>query len=293
MQQDLRRGALFAVGSAAALAVSATCIKAASAQVPNAMIVFVRSLLGLLLMLPWLVNAGLAQARTAKLGGHLWRAGFGVASMYCYFHSLGSLALAEAVLLTYSMPLYVPLIAWLWLGERPPRGSLPSAGLGLIGIALIVKPGVDGLIAPAALSGAASGFLAAAAMVSIRRISATEPPARIVFYFMLTATVITALPLPWQWQTPPVASLPLLVGIGVTATLGQWLVTKAYAAAPAARIGPFTYSAVVFAGLLGWLLWGERPDAWSMLGILLVIASCLLAVLPARRAPVLAPMPET
>lgn len=292
MQQDLRRGALFAVGSAAALAISATCIKAASAQVPNAMVVFVRSLLGLLLMLPWLINAGLAQARTTKLGGHLWRAGFGVLSMYCYFHSLGSLALAEAVLLTYSMPLYVPFIAWIWLGERPPRGSLPSAGLGLIGIALIVKPGVDGLIAPAALSGAASGFLAAAAMVSIRRISATEPPARIVFYFMLTATAITALPLPWQWQTPPLASLPLLIGIGVTATLGQWLVTKAYAAAPAARIGPFTYSAVVFAGLLGWLLWGERPDAWSMLGILLVIASCLLALLPARRATVIVAAPE-
>ena len=292
MQQDLRRGALFAVGSAAALAVSATCIKAASAQVPNVMIVFARSLVGLLLMLPWLLRGGFMQARTGKLGGHLWRAGFGVASMYCYFHSLGSLALAEAVLLTYSMPLYVPFIARVWLGERPPRGSLPSSLLGLLGIALIVKPGVDGLIAPAALSGAASGFLAAAAMVSIRRISGSEPPARLVFYFMLTATAVTALPLPWQWQTPPLASLPLLLGIGATATLGQWLVTKAYAAAPAARIGPFTYSAVVFAGAFGWLLWGERPDRWSLLGILLVIASCLLALLPARGTQPIEGLPE-
>lgn len=285
MQTDLRRGALYAVASAAALAVSATCIKAASASVPNGMIVFLRSGLGLALMLPWLLRNGFAGIRTVRLGGHLWRALFGVASMYCYFHAIGKLSLAEAVLLTYSMPLYVPFIAWAWLGERPSRAAFPSALLGLVGIALIVKPGVGGFASVAALIGAVSGFAAASAMVSIRRISDTEPATRIVFYFMLTATAITALPLPWVWQTPTPASLPLLVAIGATATLGQWFVTKAYAAAPAAQIGPFTYSAVVFAGVLGWLIWGEAPDLSSAIGIALVIASCLLAVLPSSRVP--------
>lgn len=284
MQENLRRGALFAVASAAALAVSATCIKAASASVPNGVIVFMRSGLGLALMLPWLLRRGSAGIRTRRLGGHLWRALFGVASMYCYFYAISQLSLAEAVLLTYSMPLYVPFIAWLWLGERPSKAAFPSALLGLVGIGLIVKPGVGGFASIAALVGAISGLAAAAAMVSIRRITNTEPATRIVFYFMLTATTITALPLPWVWQTPPTGSLPILVAIGATATLGQWLVTKAYAAAPAAQIGPFTYSAVVFAGLLGWLIWGEQPDRISVLGILLVIGSCLLAIVPARRA---------
>lgn len=291
MQENLRRGALFAVASAAALAVSATCIKAASASVPNGVIVFMRSGLGLALMLPWLLRRGSAGIRTRRLGGHLWRALFGVASMYCYFYAIGQLSLAEAVLLTYSMPLYVPFIAWLWLGERPSKAAFPSALLGLVGIGLIVKPGVGGFASIAALVGAISGLAAAAAMVSIRRITNTEPATRIVFYFMLTATTITALPLPWVWQTPPTGSLPILVAIGATATLGQWLVTKAYAAAPAAQIGPFTYSAVVFAGLLGWLIWGEQPDRTSVLGILLVIGSCLLAIVPARRAPPAAALP--
>lgn len=279
MSPNLRRGALYAVASAATLAVSATCIKAAAVDVPNGVIVFLRSALGLALLLPWLLRRGRTAVHTARLGGHIWRALFGVLAMYCYFYAIGHLSLAEAVLLTYSMPLYVPFIAWAWLGERPPRSAVPAAALGLIGIALIVKPGVDGLASFGALIGAVSGFAAALAMVSIRRISNTEPATRIVFYFLFIATAITALPLPWVWQTPTWSSLPLLIGVGITATLGQWLVTKAYSAAPAAQIGPFTYSAVVFAGALGWLLWDEQPDRWSLLGIALVMASCLLTLL--------------
>ena len=282
MQQDIRRGAIFAIASAAALAVSATCIKAAAQDVPNGVIVFFRSAIGLALLLPWLLRGGVAMIRTQKLGGHLWRALFGVGSMYCFFYAIGHLSLAEAVLLTYSMPLYVPFIAWAWLGERPPPASFPSALLGLIGIGLIVKPGVAGFASFAALVGTFSGLAAASAMVSIRRISSTEPPTRVVFYFMLAATLITAVPLPWLWQAPPPAAWPWLLGIGVSATLGQLLLTRAYSAAPAARVGPFTYSTVIFAGALGWLAWNETPDRWSALGIALVIGSCLLALAPGR-----------
>jgi len=287
MRQNLRRGAAYAVASAASLAISATCIKAAAQYgVPNAVTVFFRSSVGLSLMLPWLLRNGFSGVRTQKLGGHLWRAMFGLLSMYCYFYAIARLSLAEAVLLTYSMPLYVPFIAWLWLREKPSPTSLPSAIVGLIGIALIVKPGVAGFASLTALIGAVSGFAAAMAMVSIRRITNTEPASRVVFYFMLTATAVSSLPLPWSWQMPSTPAWLILVAVGASATLGQLLITKAYASAPAAQIGPFTYSSVVVAGLLGWLLWDEKPDVVSLAGIVLVICSCLLALYPARsRAP--------
>jgi len=293
MHQNLRRGASYAIASAAALAVSATCIKAAAQYgVPNSLAVFFRSSIGLALLLPWVLRRGFSGLRTKKLGGHLWRALFGLLSMYCYFYAIARLSLAEAVLLTYSMPLYVPFIAWAWLGERPAPGSLPSALIGLIGITLIVKPGVAGFASLTALIGAISGFAAAMAMVSIRRITDTEPATRIVFYFMLTATAVSALPLPWFWQTPPVSVWLLLLAIGASATLGQLFVTRAYAAAPAAQIGPFTYSSVVFAGLLGWMLWDEKPDALSLFGIGLVLCSCLLAIKPSRRVAAVQAAPE-
>lgn len=284
MTDDLRRGALFAVAAAAAMAVGATCVKGASASLPSTMIVFFRALFGLALMLPWLIRGGRRAWQTKRLGGHAWRTLFGIISMYGYFYSISHLPLAEAVLLTYTMPLFAPFIGWLWLGERPPASALPAALIGLAGIALIVKPGSAGLASIAALIGALSGVSAGAAMIGIRRISNTEPAPRIVFYFLLMSTGITALPLHWSWQMPAATGWLWLGGVATAATGGQLLLTRAYASAPAAFIGPFTYTSVIFAGALGWAIWGEAPDLWSLAGIVLVIGSCALALWPAKSA---------
>lgn len=273
---------MFAVAAAAAMAVGATCVKGAAATVPGTMIVFFRALIGLLLMLPWLIRGGRQAWRTKRIDGHIWRSAFGIVSMYGYFHAIGHLPLAEAVLLTYTMPLFAPFIGWLWLGERPPNSALPAALIGLAGIILIVKPGTTGLTSAAAMIGALSGVSAAAAMIGIRRISDTEPASRIVFYFLLMSTFLTAAPLGWTWQTPTAPAWLWLLGVGVFATGGQLLLTRAYGSAPAAFVGPFTYTSVIFAGALGWALWGEAPDLWSLAGIALVIGSCLLTLLPSR-----------
>lgn len=276
-RDDLRRGAAFAVLAAAAFAAMAACVKAASATVGNEVVVFFRSVVGLAVLLPWLLRHGAAAVRTSRPGGHLWRAAFGVGAMYCFFYAIAHLHLAEAILLTYSTPLFIPFIAWLWIRELPPPVTLPAVALGLVGIALIVKPGAELFGSGASLAGVLSGVLAAAAMVSIRRMSDTEPAPRIVFYFSALSSVISAVPLLWAWRTPSGAALALLVATGVLATLGQLCLTRAYSLAPAARIGAFTYVAVVFGGLIGWALWNERPDAASLLGMALVVACCLLA----------------
>lgn len=279
MRDNLRRGALHAVLAAAAFSAMGVCIKLAAATTPNAVIVFVRCAVSLCILLPWLLRRGGPGIRTHRLGGHLWRAGFGILAMYAFFYAIARLPLAEAILLTYSTPLWIPFIAWAWIGEKPAAVAFPAALLGLIGIALIVKPGVHPIDPVAGLVGAASGVLAGCAMVSIRRISDTEPPARIVFYFALMGTAIASLPLIWAWTPPSPSALALLVGAGLLATLGQIHLTRAYGCAPAALISPFTYVAVPISAALGWLLWNERPDAWSALGALLVIATCVLVSL--------------
>ena len=274
---NLPLGALFAVLAAASFSVMAAGVKVAARDVGSEQIVFFRCATSLLVLLPWLLRHGASAIRTQRLGGHLWRAAFGTCAMYLFFYALAHLHLAEAILLTYSTPLFIPFIAWLWIHEPPPPVIFPAVALGLIGIALIARPGAGLGVSPASVAGVLSGVCAAAAMVSIRRIADTEPAARVVFYFSVVSTLIAAVPLAWAWAPLSVSTLLLLLGIGVLATLGQLCLTRAYALAPAARIGAFTYIAVVFGGLLGWMLWDETPDAASALGMALVIGCCLLA----------------
>src|SRR5262245_59578871 len=245
---NMRLGALFAAMAALSFSVMAAGVKVAAREVPGELIVFFRCAVSLLVLLPWLLRHGAAAIRTQRLAGHLWRALFGTCAMYLFFYALAHLHLAEAILLTYSTPLFIPFIAWAWIDEPPPPVIFPAVALGLIGIALIARPGAGLGISPASAAGVLSGICGAGAMVSIRRIADTEPAPRIVFYFSVVSTAIAAVPLAWSWSPMSGAMLGLLVGVGVLATLGQLCLTRAYALAPAARVGAFTYVSVVFGG---------------------------------------------
>lgn len=277
MSDHLRRAALHATAAAASFACMGALAKATAQQgVSEALIVFVRNVVGVIALLPWVLRHGRRSLYTQRFSGHLWRALFGLLGMYSLFYALAHLPLAEALLLNYASPLFIPFIAWMVLAERPPAMMIPAAVLGLLGVVLIVKP-VSLQLSLAAWIGAASGIFAACAMVSLRRISNTEPAQRVVFYFSAIGVVVSAIPLLWFAQSPTWTQLPWMVATGLAATNGQLQLTKAYGFAPAARVGAMGYSAVIFAGLLGWLGWGDQPDVWTVLGALLVISTCVLA----------------
>jgi drug/metabolite transporter (DMT)-like permease len=263
------RGAALMLSAALLFAAMAAGIKFISQTLPGEMVVFFRNLFGLVALAPWILRHGWLSLGTRRPWGHVARSGAGLAAMYCYFFALGHLSLAEAVLLNYSMPLFIPFIAWWWLGEHVAPRLWGAIGIGFLGIVLILKPGLS-LFSPVSLVGLAAGMLGATAMVGIRRLTRTEPAFRIVFYFSLLATIVSALPLLWRWQTPrPDLWLPLL-GIGALATIAQILMTRAYAEAPAAAVGPFIYATVVFAALAGWGFWGEGVDLISLVGAVFV-----------------------
>jgi drug/metabolite transporter (DMT)-like permease len=276
-RDDPKQAATLLFASSALFATAGAAVKVASARVPSEMVVFFRSFFGLVVLLPWLASAGLEGLRTPFPRQQVTRALAGLAAMYCFFYAIAHLPLAEAILLNYCSPLFIPFIAWAWLGEPIPPRIGWAASVGFVGISLILKPGL-GFFSPAALVGVCSAMLTAVAMVSIRGLARYEPTTRIVFYFGAVCTLASTLPLIWSWRTPSPGTLGLLVLVGVLATSGQWLLTRAYALAPAARVGPFTYSTVVFAALLGWGFWGEVPDGLSALGAILVCAAGVLAI---------------
>jgi len=253
---------------------------------PNAAVVFFRSAIGFAALVPVLPRLGRGGLATVHVGQHLVRSLAGLAAMYCYFYAIGHMRLADAVLLNYSLPLFMPFIAWLWLQEPIPEGLWQGLALGFAGIGLILKPGLS-LFNPVALVGLAAAVLAALAQVGVRRLTETEPVTRIVFYFGLISTSVSAIPLIGAWKTPPTTLWGTLLVLGLCATAAQLLLTQAYSHAPAAQVGPFIYAAVPFAALLDGLLFGQWPDALSVTGAVLVVGAGILILrgMPATGAP--------
>lgn len=293
MQHDhLSRGAAYMLAAALLFAGVSAIIKYVALSVPNEMVVFFRNLFGLVAFAPWILRHGPRYYATRHMGSHLVRALTGLTAMYCYFYAISRLPLAEAVLLNYSAPLFIPLAALLWVGESFSQRLWWPILIGFAGIGLILKPGLS-LLAPMALIGVAAGIFSALAMAGIRKLTRSEPATRIVFYFSLFATLGSAVPLLWAWQTPPAGLWLLLVLIGIVSTAAQILLTRAYAHAPAAKVGPFSYGTVVFAALFGWALWNEVPDALSGAGTLLVIAAGVLTIrIGGKKTAPVAEMPD-
>ncbi len=274
----LLRAAGYALLASLLFAGMGVAVRYASDELSTAMVVFLRNFFGLLALLPWLVQSrGLQALGTCRLPAHLMRAIAGLTAMYCFFYALANLHLAEAVILNYSSPLFVALFALLLLGEHANRRLVTAIVIGLLGVGLIIKPG-SGVWSPAALIGMASGVFAALAMVGIRHMSATEPTRRIVFYFCLFGTLFSAVPMLWAWQMPPLEILAAMALAGTGATAAQLLLTKSYSLVPAAMVGPYTYSSVIFAAIFGWLLWGEIPGPSSFAGAALIVIAGIMTL---------------
>jgi drug/metabolite transporter (DMT)-like permease len=280
---DLPRGAVFMTAAGLFFAGMGMSVKLASASLGSAQVVFIRNALGLVALVPWLVALGEGGLRTSRLPNHLLRGVLGLLNMYCLFYAISRLRLADAILLNYSTPLIMPLVERFWLGEPLPRRVWAPIALGFVGIALVLKPGV-GVFQPAAAVAFAAAVFGATAQVGVRRLTATEPPTRIVFYFALISTAISTVPAVPAWKWPPAALWSVLAAMGVLATLGQMSLTRAYAQAPAAQVGPFIYTSVVFAALLEWLLLHNVPDGLSVAGAVLVTAAGALALRLQARA---------
>lgn len=271
--------------------VMSVLVKLAGQRIPSQEIVLVRGVVTLALSV-WLVR----RARLSPWGNNrrllLVRGLLGFAALSCFYYSLTHLPIAEATVIQYLNPVFTAVLAAVLLGER--IGWLGAAGVlaGLAGVALVARPAVvfGGLAVPldavavgVALGGAA---LSAGAYVAVRRLSATEHPLVIVFYFPLVtvpATIPTLLTGGAVW--PTALEWAMLIGVGVSTQIGQVYLTRGLALEAAGRAMTVGYSQILFAAAWGFLLFGETPDVWLGAGAMLVIGGTL-AVALRREIPV-------
>ncbi len=275
--QNVLLGTLLIVLAFLWVAVMSAFGKAAS-TVPTAVVVLFQNGISLVLLLPWALRHGVGALRTQRLPLHVVRAISGLLSQALFFFAVKNMSLVGAVLLVNAAPLFIPFVALVWM--RTPITWVVSSGLviGFIGVLLILRPSPALLADPAALLAVAAALCSAIALVSVNRLSTTDKPDAILFYYFLISTLAAAPFAAFAWRTPTGAEWGYLAGIGVFMALAQLFIILAYERATADRLSPFNYSVVVFSGLIGWLVWGNVPDALALVGIVLVCAGGIVSI---------------
>ena len=287
-QQNLLVGALLVVTAEFCMASMGAMVKLLGETMPNEMAVFARNLAGLLVLLPVLLTRHDFALKTDCLHLHLLRSLAGLSAMYCFFYAIIHLPLADSMLLKMTAPLFMPIIAIIWLSEGISHWTVLALLLGFAGVWVILGPA--GEANWAMLVGIAGGFLAAVAKVSIRRLSRTEPNLRVVTYFALVGTIVSAVPAVFSWKTPAINGIWLMVAIGLVGTLGQLALTRAYSISNAGKVAPLTYFSVIFGGIYGFVFWGEIPQQQFIIGAVMIAVAGLLTIQkPVRQKP----LPDT
>ncbi|MEL6495222.1 MAG: DMT family transporter [Cyanobacteria bacterium J06623_7] len=276
-RQNIARGAFFIIASELSFALSAAIIKLASGSLSNEAIVFFRNLFGLAFLLPLILQGGgLSMLKTERLHLHLLRAGFGMGAMYCFFYALGQIPLGDSMLIKSTIPLIIPFMSAIWLQEKITPQIIVAGVIGFLGVFLILQP--DGNTNWASSIALTSSFFAAIAFVTVRKMSVSEPPLRIVAYFAIFGLTISSVPMLLNWQPPDLQQYIMLIGVGLTTTIGQLCLTRGYQNAPASSVGIFTYTSVPFGTFLGWLIWQEILDINSLFGAALIILAGIIVL---------------
>ncbi len=276
----------------------AVCVKIAAAWFNASELVFWRGLLGMVVMALW-ARSQRTSLRTQVIGMHAWRSLVGVLSLGAWFYAIAGLPLATAMTLNYMSSVWIAaflvgsaLVAWMPRSGAPlpsGQGALTATVLaGFVGVVLMLRPTIEQHQVFAGIVGLLSGLLSAFAYLQVMALGKVgEPEARTVFYFAAGSAVAGAVGMlaegmsPWAWE-----HAAWLVPMALTASFGQWCMTRAYSQGATLVVANLQYSGIVFGALYSLLLFGDVIPLSGWLGMVLICASGIAAtVLRARAAP--------
>ncbi|MGV6872995.1 DMT family transporter [Pseudochelatococcus sp. B33] len=244
-------------------------VKYVSDRVPVGEIVFFRSFFMLLPLMVWLMLQGqvLEALRTRNVLGHFRRGIMSSSSMFLNFLALAYLPLTDAVVLGYTSPLILVVLAAVLLKETVQGYRWIGTGVGFLGVLVMLAPhlaGGDLLAGGASTIGImiafGGAFLTAGAIVQIRRLVDTETTGAIIFYLALFTSALALLSIPAGWVMPTTEEAIVLIGVGVLGGLGQILLTMSFRYGDASLLAPFEYSTMLWACMIGWLAFSDWPE---------------------------------
>ncbi len=259
--------------SSLTFAVMFACVKFLDGRYSPLQVILLRNAIGLAVSMPVLWRAGRTVWVTDRPFAHGLRAMYGLLSTVLVFYAVTQLPLATVTAVTFTMPLFLTMLSMPLLGERVGIRRTTATLVGFAGVLIILDPG--GEINIAAMAALASALFYALVVIAVRQLSVSEPAIRIFFYYTLANVLVCGAGMPWVWVTPDTIDWLVFLFIGTIGAAAQYCFVSAYRYAPASVIAPFDYSQILFALMVGYLVWGELPKTWSFVGGGIIVASGL------------------
>jgi len=277
------QGAIWMVLSGFFFTGAAASVRYLSSDIHFIQISFFRAFFGILLMLPWLMSVGLVAMRTRQTGIYIARSTVSVAANLCWFAALGMMTIGDATALSFTTPIFITIAAMVLLREAASMKRWIGLLAGFGGTAIILRPGFAEMNVGAAWV-LASAILFAGSALFVKVLAREDRPDTITMYQLIYMLPINFIPSLFVWVWPTPEQWIWAVMVGVLTTVAQRCYTRAYAAADASAIQPFDFMRLPFAVLLGFIMFAEWPDMWSVIGGVIIFGASIFVAHGETRA---------
>ncbi len=264
--------ALYMAAAAALLSVMIASVRMVADDLDAPVIVFFRSLIGILLFAPLIARRGISFLATARIRLFLARGTIAAVSMILWYYALSVTPLAEAVSLSFTAPLFATVAAILYLGERVGRRRWAAIAIGFAGVLLILRPGFAEITLAHVLLLLSSAMVAVSIMM-VKVLARSEPPERIVAWLVIMMAPMTLGPALFVWSWPQPEHYFWLAVIAFGGTGGHVMMTRALALADASAVMPYDFLRLPFVALIGWLAFSELLDVATWIGGAVIFTS--------------------
>jgi len=292
---DIPRGILYMVLSTMMFGVVNGLVKWELAIYPVGEVAFFRTLFALIPILALILpRRGLAVLRTERFGDHFRRAASQLGSMTCLFVAFKLMPLAGATAISFAAPLITTLLSILLLKEAVGLHRWLALVIGFLGVLIVTQPGI-GDFQWGGLFALGNAVLISTVAIAIRRMSLTESSDTLIVYQLTLLVPLSALLLLFGFEAPSPPDFLLLLMAGIGNGVAQFWWTKSLHLAPASAVTPFNYLALIWAMIVGYVVWGDVPGRDLLIGSAIVAGSGLYLLWreAARRAPAVAPAKAT
>ena len=271
------RGALWMVGALLSFSVMAVSVRELLGTLGSFEILFIRSFMSLLFLLFLLPSRGFASLRTRHFGLHVLRNFFHFGGQYAWVYAISLLPLATVFAIEFTMPVWAAVLAMIFLGERLNQGRAVMLALGVVGVFVMLRPGMA-VIQPAALVMLMGAFAYASTMVATKRLAGHDSAFAILFYMAVIQLPLGLVPALPQWVWPGVRDLPWVIALGVVGLSAHYCMTRAFRIADAMLVVPIDFLRLPLIAVVGAVFYNEPLQLVIMIGAAIIFAGTFYSI---------------